>query len=88
MIRILWRLVFFILPFIVFWFYVRFAEGYRRRYGQGFYASHWYWVAFIGLLMFAASLVALWAWGDRSVSGNYIPPHVVNGKVVPGEFKP
>ncbi len=81
-------LVFLILPFVVFLGYVNFAASYRERYGRGFYATHWYWVALIGVLGFLASYVALWAWRDHVSSGTYIPPHVENGKIVPGRFEP
>ena len=79
---------FLIAPFIVFWAYVRFAAGYRERYGRGFYATHWYWVTLTALLGSAACYLALWAWHDHPGNELYVPPHVVNGTVVPGHFEP
>ena len=80
--------VFLALPFVLFWGYVQFAAGYRERYGRGFYATHWYWVALAGFLSFIASFLIEWAWFDNTVSGQYVPPTVDNGKIVPGHFEP
>ena len=80
-------ILFLVLPFVLFWAYVQFAVGYRERYGRGFYATHWYWVALIALLGCAGSFVAIWAWTDHG-SGRYIPPHSENGTIVPGHFEP
>lgn len=81
-------LVFLVLPFLVFWGYVHFASGYRERYGRGFYATHWYWVALVAFLLFIGSFLAQWAWFDHVTSGAYVPPAFDNGKIVPGHFEP
>ena len=63
--------VFLLLPFVVFWGYVQFAAGYRERYGRGFYATHWYWVALAGFLAFIACFLVQWAWFDHITGGEY-----------------
>jgi len=80
--------VFLLLPFVLFWAYVQFAAGYRERYGHGFYATHWYWVALAGLLSFIACFLIEWGWFDHTTAGRYVPPAVENGKIVPGHFVP
>ncbi len=52
----------------------------------GWEEGHWFWAALLGAALTAASLVWLGDSGDRG-TGEYIPPHVENGKVVPGQFK-
>jgi hypothetical protein len=80
-------LVFLVLPFFVFWAYVRFAVGYRERFGRGFYATHWYWVALTALLLFVACFLVQWAWLDHTSSGRYVAPHFEDGRIVPGHFE-
>lgn len=86
--RLFLHLFFLLLPFVTFWLYVRFAVSYRERFGHGFYTTHWYWVALVGLLLFGGSFFLLT--GDRiySVDEQYIPPHMEGGKMVPGHFEP
>jgi hypothetical protein len=81
-------LLFLILPFVLFWAYVQFAAGYRERYGRGFYATHWYWVALAGVLGFIGCFIVQWAWFDHQITGRYVPPAYANGKIVPGHFEP
>ena len=52
----------------------------------GWEEGHWFWAALLGAALAAASLVWLGESGDRG-KGEYIPPRVENGKVVPGQFK-
>ena len=47
----------------------------------------WPWLLGGGLILMAASLVALALTGGGEPGGTYVAPHVVEGEVVPGEVK-
>ena len=70
--------------------YAIWANYDARRKGQsmpGLEEGHWFWVILLGAALTVASLV----WFGETVvergAGEYIPPHVQDGKVVPGQFK-
>jgi hypothetical protein len=52
----------------------------------GWEDGHWFWAALAGVALAAASLA--WLGNSGNVGqGSYVPAHVEDGKVVPGEFK-
>lgn len=44
------------------------------------------WLALIGVVVVALSLVATGIFAPRS-TGSYVPPHVEGGRIVPGHFE-
>lgn len=85
MLRIFLEIVLpFLLPFIAFF-------GYRllMRRGQALLASPpWYALTIGGLVLVCVSLVALAFRREGPVEGIYVPPHLEDGRVVPGEIRP
>ena len=81
--RIVYDLLLFLLPFALYGLYWRVSGAERGA------RSHPWTLLFIaGLLLVIASFV-LWGLTDgESRDGIYVPPHVVNGEVVPGHVEP
>jgi hypothetical protein len=77
-------LVLFLLPFVLFAVYLVI----RRR--NPLIWSHWsdqsLWLAIAGLSFVIVSLVATGLLAERQ-TGTYVPTHVENGRVVPGDFE-
>ena len=48
----------------------------------------WVWLFIAGLVLFAASFVIWGVTEGDPITGTYVAPHVVNGKVVPGYVVP
>jgi hypothetical protein len=67
--------------------YVLWATSTRRRSRIGLRHS-WPWLALAGVALCAGVLVAAWLRTGTGGNGTYVPPHVVDGKVVPGELVP
>ncbi|MDJ1159326.1 DUF6111 family protein [Chelatococcus sp. SYSU_G07232] len=78
------ELVLFLAPFVIFALYLVL----RRR--NPFAKAHWNgqvpWLAIAGLLVVIAGLVYTGLVAERR-TGAYVPPHLENGKLVPGQFK-
>lgn len=81
---ILQELVLFLLPFVAFALYLVI----RRR--NPLVWSHWsnqsVWLVIAGLAFVVISLVSAGLLADRQ-TGAYVPSHVENGRVVPGQFR-
>jgi len=82
--RFLFEMLLFLLPFALYGLYWRLT----RRSATAPAAAHPWSVLFVsGLVLVAASFVI---WGVTEGSGKqgvYVPPHVVNGEVVPGRVE-
>ena len=67
------------------------AVGQARRAGVGGAAvwedAPWMRLASAGILLFIAALVATALLGGDSIEGTYVAPHMVDGKIVPGEVR-
>lgn len=48
----------------------------------------WFLLTAAGLVLACAALVSLAFSGGWSAGGRYVPPHVENGRIVPGEVVP
>jgi heme/copper-type cytochrome/quinol oxidase subunit 3 len=81
--RILFDLLLFLLPFALYGMYWRFSPSPNGR-----TATHpWSYLLISGLVLVAASFV-LWGVTEGSGrQGNYIPAHLENGRVVPGNVE-
>ena len=81
MIRIvLERMVLFALPFLLFALYVLTVH---RRQGRPRPDTPWIWLSVAGLVLVIASFVAVGLTEGETTKGVYVPPHYVNGKIVP-----
>jgi hypothetical protein len=74
------RALLFALPFLIYGIYLLWL----RRAGTTVSRHPWTPLIIVGLLLVALSFVVLGLTEGESTKGVYIPPHVVNGKVVPG----
>lgn len=72
-----------LLPALLYWLYLRFQE----RRGISPREVPLSWLAVAGVLLLVIVLGAGWLAGNEPPSGKYIPPHVVDGVVVPGHFE-
>jgi len=54
---------------------------------QALRALPWPWLLGTGVCLMAASLVAIALTSGDDPGGTYVPPHVVDGQVVPAEVK-
>lgn len=48
----------------------------------------WFLLTVMGLVLAGAALVSLALSGGWGTGGRYVPPHVENGRIVPGEVVP
>ncbi|HEV2650284.1 MAG TPA: DUF6111 family protein [Rhizomicrobium sp.] len=79
--QIIERLFLFALPFIIYGGYVLLG---RMRPLPSPERHPWNILAIIGVALFAASFLVWGLTEGEPTTGQYVPPHVVNGKVVPG----
>lgn len=73
-----------LLPFLLFAGYLAFSGRHPRD------KAHWegqvFRLTMAGLVLASLALVATGLFGERH-RGGYVPPHLENGVVVPGEFR-
>lgn len=72
-----------LLPAMLYWLYLRVQER-RGAVAREIPLS---WLGVMGVLLLTIVLGGSWLAGSEPPSGKYIPPHVVNGVVVPGHFE-
>ena len=72
-----------LLPALLYWLYLRVQE----RRGVAVRDVPLSWLAVLGVLLLVLFLGVGWLAGGEPPTGKYIPPHAVNGVVVPGHFK-
>lgn len=85
MIRIVLERVFlFALPFGLFALYVLMVH---RRQGRPRPDTPWIWLSITGLLLVIASFVYVGLTEGETTKGVYVPPQLVNGKIVPGHVE-
>jgi hypothetical protein len=84
--RLLLDVVLFLLPFFlygIYWRAIGFAVSRRKA-----RAYPWTLLTAAGLVLVILSFVWWGLSGGEPASGVYIPPHVKDGEVVPGQFAP
>jgi len=81
---VLFYLLPFLLPFIGYFTY-RFLMTRGRPLLQ---QTPWYVLSVIGLVLVVASLVTLALTGGWQREGDYVPPHLEDGRIVPGMVRP
>ena len=74
----------FVLPFCIFAGYLIVKR--RNPLDVEHWSRHVFWLAIVGLLL-AIALVAYGGWTAPRSTGVYEPPHMEDGKLVPGRFK-
>jgi len=83
--EILLRVLLFAIPFALYGLYLFLT---RRRLGANAPDTPWFWLIVSGLLLVIASFVYVGLTEGDGTQGQYVPPHEVNGKVVPGHVEP
>ena len=80
-----------VLPFVLYGLYAWWARRQARQSGASGAAvwdeAPWVRLASAGIVLFIIALVVAALLGGDSVEGTYVPPHMVDGKIVPGEVR-
>jgi len=85
MIRLLvLRALLFLVPFAIYGGYLLLV---RARAIIPTHDTPWTWLLVAGLSLVAASFFYVGFTEGESVQGHYVPPHVVNGKIIPGHVE-
>jgi heme/copper-type cytochrome/quinol oxidase subunit 1 len=77
-------LILFFLPFVLFGAYLVILR--RNALAWSSWSSQSFWLAIAGLVMVILSLVATGLLTERE-TGAFVPTHIENGRVVPGQFQ-
>lgn len=78
-----------LIPLIVYWVWMWRARHTARKIGEpmpAFRDGPWFW-ALIASLSIAVVIFIFIGSGHDENRGTYVPPHMENGKIVPGEIK-
>lgn len=85
MIRILiTQIILFLLPFILYAGYLFLTQKLHR---QAWIDAPRYWLIIAGLVCTVGGFLVMSQIDNNPVGGTYVPAHIENGVVVPGEFK-
>lgn len=77
-------LVLFLLPFVLFGVYLVLRR--RNAMAWSSWSSESFWLTLAGLVMVIASFLVTAVTSERQTSG-FVPTHIENGRVVPGQFQ-
>jgi heme/copper-type cytochrome/quinol oxidase subunit 3 len=83
--RILFEVLLFLLPFALYLLYLRMSANDEKATPR---AHPWTTLFISGLVLVAASFIIWGVTEGAGEKGTYVPPHVVNGQVVPGRVDP
>jgi hypothetical protein len=75
-----------LIPLIVYWLWIRNVRRKALAAGKSaplFREGPWYWAVLASLLTAALCFVLL-GLSEKPVKGDYVPPHLENGKIIPG----
>lgn len=72
-----------LLPVLLYWLYLRIQE----KRGRPVREVPLSWLAVIGVFFVVVVLIVGWFADSEPPQGKYVPPSVVDGKVVPGHFE-
>lgn len=83
----------FLAPFLCYAVWIWFAARKQETLDEGRTPARWQewpwaWLVSIGGGFAIVSLIGLFALGDLNTDGQYVPPTVVDGEVVPGHYEP
>lgn len=80
-----------LVPLIVYWLWLKHVGRKATIAGQPvlkFRDGPWYWAVLASLLTAAACFVLLGVQATAGGKGEYVPPHMQNGELVPGHVEP
>lgn len=86
MTMILLRLLLFLLPFAAYALYLAYLKHQEREH-PGWKEAPWNSLVIAGLALVIVSFIAAALVGGERPGGVYVPPHTVDGKIVPGEIR-
>jgi hypothetical protein len=86
--RLFFEVLLFLAPFAIYFVYWRLALARTANGGAPSRTHPWNYLVIIGLALVALSFVVLGLTEGSGQRGTYVPPHVVDGRVVPGEVVP
>ncbi|MFQ5533932.1 MAG: DUF6111 family protein [Sphingomonadales bacterium] len=86
--RILFNMLLLALPFVVYGGWVAFLRKKEAETGGTWDDAPTTWLLIIGLSLMIISLFAMRLVEDNVATGEYIPPHLEDGKIVPAEIRP
>jgi hypothetical protein len=86
MIRVLYHVIPFLMPFVVYAMYV-YMRRHEQKEGEQLHDTPWYWLVVTGMGLSIASVVALWLFGSSLPGGQYEPAATVDGKVQQGKIE-
>lgn len=78
------EILLFVLPFCIFASYLIVRR--RNPFDVEHWSGHLFWLSVVGLT-FSIGLFAYTGWVAPRSQGIYEPPHMENGRLVPGRFK-
>jgi cytochrome bd-type quinol oxidase subunit 2 len=84
--RYLLHLAVLLLPLMVYVLYIRFVRR-RQETEPTWRETPWLWLMAAGLVLLTLSFLALGLVGGNPPGGVYVPPHVEDGKLVPGQVR-
>jgi hypothetical protein len=76
-----------ILPFLVYGFWMYVVRRKKEASGGLWDDAPWTWLMVGGFVLMIASLFAVGLLSGEDPGGTYIPPHVVDGEIVPGQVR-
>lgn len=79
-----------LIPLIAYWLWWRMVGRKATIDGKPvmrFRDGPWYWAVLSSLLIAVACFIFLGQEATRGTTGNYIPPHMENGAIVPGQVE-
>lgn len=78
-------LIIFGLPFAVYGLWAFFARRRAEAGDEPLQNTPWIWLFMAGLVLMIGSLGVTGLMTGEGIEGNYVPPHLVNGVVVPSD---
>lgn len=79
--KLLFQVLPFLLPFMVYWLWLFFAR--RRGKGGGWRDAPWVWLVIAGIVLVLGTLVTVGLLTRSGTEGSYNPPHLEDGEIVP-----
>lgn len=86
MIRMLYHVVPFLVPFAVYAIYVYWRKR-QPDAAEHMHDTPWYWLVVSGMSLSIASVVALWLYGSSLPGGEYEPAKMQDGQIQRGKIE-
>lgn len=75
-----------LLPLTVYVLYIRYVRD-RQKAEPAWRETPWTWLIAAGLVLLTLSVLVLGVVGGDPPGGVYVPPHVEDGKLIPGQVR-